>query len=84
MKKEVESFEQKRTGTEAKMRENPGEEDTNNLLTEIRNGLRNLRTKIEKQNEEINSQVPLIEEITHTGKKATCGADGIIKNLKKM
>jgi Domain of unknown function (DUF5089) len=84
VRREVESLEEKKTEMERGPKESPGEEDTDNLLIGVRDGLRSLRNKIKKQNEEINSQVPLIEEITQRGKKATSGAGKIIKDLKKM
>lgn len=69
---------------EEKMKESPEEEDTNRVLLEIRDGLRDLQGRFERQGKEISEQVPIIEDITQSNKQATTSADKIIRDLKKI
>jgi len=62
----------------------PTEDSTNKVLVSIRDGLKDLRSRLQAQNEEINDQIPLIQNITKTNKGSTTEAEKIMKNLKKM
>ncbi|KAI5181803.1 hypothetical protein NEOKW01_1961 [Nematocida sp. AWRm80] len=67
-----------------KIEESPKEEDTNEVLLSIKNGLSSLKSKLQVQNKEINDQVPLIKEITSMNKTSTEDATKVMKNLKKI
>lgn len=64
--------------------ESPTEESTNQVLLSIRDGLKDLHSRLVVQNSEINEQIPLIQEITKTNKGSTEEADKVMKNLKKI
>ncbi|OAG33639.1 hypothetical protein NEIG_01512 [Nematocida sp. ERTm5] len=59
-------------------------ETTNDVLISIRNGLKTLHSKLDKQNKELNSQNPLIQDITETNKKSSTEAEKVMKSLKKI
>ncbi|KAI5172094.1 hypothetical protein NEFER03_1339 [Nematocida sp. LUAm3] len=70
--------------TTYEIKESPKEEDTNDVLLSIRDGLKDLHERLASQNKEINDQVPIIEDITKVNKSATDNAEKVMKNLKKM
>lgn len=64
--------------------EEPTETATNEVLLSIRNSLKSLRSKIEGQNQEIEEQIPLIEDITKTNARSSEDASKVMKNLRKL
>ncbi|KAI5191346.1 hypothetical protein NECID01_1415 [Nematocida sp. AWRm77] len=63
--------------------DSPTIESTNKVLFSIKDGLKNLHSRLIAQNNEIKDQIPLIQDITKTNKGSASEAEKIMKNLKK-